>query len=147
MQILVAIDFSDATDRLLEQIETFAICLQAKVWVIHVAEPDPDFVGYEVDPISMRDMVAKRYHKEHQAIQAIASTLRETGIETQGLLIQGATIETLLKEAQKLGATLIMMGSHGHGATYQLVMGSVSQGVVKGAHCPVMLVPIRQHTM
>jgi len=143
MHILVAIDFSDATDRILEHVEKFAVCLAARVWVIHVAEPNPDFVGYEVDPVSMRDVIAKRYHKEHQAIQAIASTLREAGIEAQGLLVQGATIETLLHEANKLAASLIMMGSHGHGATYQFVMGSVSQGVVKGAACPVTLIPVR----
>lgn len=33
------------------------------------------------------------------------------------------------------------MGSHGHGGLHHLLMGSVAEGVLRKAHCPVMLVP------
>jgi len=36
---------------------------------------------------------------------------------------------------------MIVMGSHGHGALYELLVGSITQGVLKAAKCPVVVVP------
>jgi nucleotide-binding universal stress UspA family protein len=50
-------------------------------------------------------------------------------------------VDKILSEAEQHQASLIVMGSHGHGAFYELLVGSVTHGVMKGAHCPIVVVP------
>lgn len=66
MKLLVAVDFSDSSQKIIEYVKELAKVVSGKIWLVHVAEPDLEFVGYEVDPPEMRDIVARRFHKEHQ---------------------------------------------------------------------------------
>ncbi len=146
MNILVAIDFSDATEAIVRQAEEIAVTHSAKVWLLHVAEPEPDFVGYQPGPQAERDFLAERFHTEHRNIQHIAKRMRATGLDITALLVQGVTVETILERARKLNIDMIIVGSHGRGAMYQLLVGSVSEGVLRGAVCPVLVVPTRRDT-
>jgi nucleotide-binding universal stress UspA family protein len=144
MNILIAIDFSKGTSTILAEAKKYAEHFSADYWLIHVAEPDPYFVGYEPGPQTVRDDVAKRFRKEHQLIQQEADKIREQGVNITPLLVQGPAAETILKEADNLNIDLIMIGSHGHGALYNLLLGSVSQAVLKNAKVPVLIVPTHE---
>lgn len=52
-------------------------------------------------------------------------------------------MERLLAEQGRLAADAIVLGSHGHGALYDLLVGSVAEGVLRRAPCPVVVVPSR----
>ena len=54
---------------------------------------------------------------------------------------EGSVVEEILKTAQEISADLIVMGSHGHGPVYHLLVGSVTEGVLKAGLRPVLLVP------
>lgn len=158
MKILVPIDFSDATPTILAEVLTLGKALSANVWLLHVAEPKPGlipytggfadygsgFIDYGPDPKTLRDQVAKNFHKNHQALQHEAEILRSAGIETTALLIQGVTLDVIFREIDKLSIDMIVIGSHGHGAVYDLLVGSVSKGILKKATCPVLMVPSHQ---
>ena len=139
--IVIAIDFSEITPTILTKAETLAQAFQSKLWLIHIAEPEPDFVGFKTGPQPKRDRWAEEFHKEHRQIQDMAEELRKKGIDTVALLTQGATVETILAEAQKLTADLIIVGSHGRSGIEKLLMGSVSQGILQNAPCPVLVIP------
>jgi nucleotide-binding universal stress UspA family protein len=49
----------------------------------------------------------------------------------------------ILAQADQLQADLIVVGSHGHGATYDLLVGSISSGVIRKSKVPVLVVPAR----
>jgi nucleotide-binding universal stress UspA family protein len=117
--------------------------MPAKVFLVHVAPPEPDFVGYSAGPDVVRGQVAIEHRARHQQLQRLAEDLRANEVETTALLLQGATVETLIAEAGKLEAGLIVLGSHGHGAVYDLLVGSVAEGVVRRSTVPVLLVPAR----
>ncbi|MEW8050959.1 MAG: universal stress protein [Candidatus Thiodiazotropha sp.] len=140
MKILVAVDLSESTAKIVEKAEELAIALSAKLWLLHVAEPEPDFVGYDVGPQSVRDTLSQTFHEEHRQIQEIAERIRDNGIDATALLVQGATVETVMQEASRLGVDMIVIGTHGRGAMYQLLMGSVTKGVLHAADCPVLVV-------
>ena len=144
--ILVPIDFSDVTDRVVERAAGLAKALAARLWLLHVAMPDPDFVGYDVGPPSARQSRATELRDEHRALQAIAERLRADGIEATSLLVQGPTVETILAEAGKVSADLIAVGSHGHGALHRALVGSVSEGLLRHADRPLLIVPARPAT-
>ncbi|MEW8228603.1 MAG: universal stress protein, partial [Candidatus Thiodiazotropha endolucinida] len=130
MKILVAVDLSESTVKILEKAEELAIALSAKLWLLHVAEPEPDFVGYEAGPQSVRDTLSQKFHDQHRQIQEIAQRMRENGIDATALLVQGSTVETILREASRLDVEMVVIGSHGRGAMYHLLMGSVTEGVL-----------------
>lgn len=141
MDILVSVDLSDSTAEVVEKAEDIAKALAAKVWLLHVGDPDPDFVGYDAGPQSVRDAVAQKYHEEHRQIQAIAERFRQMGLEATALLVQGATAETILKEAANLKVGMVVMGSHGRGMMRHLLVGSVSEDVIRRSLVPVLVVP------
>ena len=53
----------------------------------------------------------------------------------------GTVAEEILNEADELNADLIVMGTHGHGAMYNLLVGSAAKAVLKHSSRPVLLVP------
>jgi nucleotide-binding universal stress UspA family protein len=143
MNILVAVDLSPASEKVVEAARGVAELTGAKIYILHVAEPDPDFVGYDAGPEVVRTQVARELRREHRAVQALAENLRAEGLDATALLVRGPTVQTTLKEAENLKAGLIVVGTHGHGAVYDVLIGSYSAGIIRSSKLPVLVVPIR----
>ncbi|MCK7593037.1 universal stress protein [Pseudomarimonas salicorniae] len=143
MKLLVALDLSGSSAQVLEVAKGMARATAASLWLLHVAEPEPDFVGYEAGPQVVRDQVAEAHRRDHGQIQAHARALRDEGMEVTALQIQGSIAQAILDEAERLAVDLIIMGTHGHGAVFDLIVGSTSQAVLRSSALPVLLVPVR----
>lgn len=139
--VLATVDFSDLTQTIIEQAARLGRALECPVTLLHVAAPNPDFVGFEAGPDTVRDARAKELRDEHRDLLELATSLREQGVDAKALLVEGSTVETILREATRLSADLIVIGSHGHGALYEALVGSICEGVVRKATCPVLVVP------
>jgi nucleotide-binding universal stress UspA family protein len=146
MKLLVCVDLSDSTEIIVKKIEELAKSLSAKVWLLHNALPEPDVVEFKVDPLAARESLAKKFHIEHRQIQDFAERLRNAGVKATALLVHGATVETILQEASDVDADMIVVGSHGKGAMYQLLLGSVSEGVLHKSSLPVLVIPTHKRT-
>ncbi|MEO5935726.1 MAG: universal stress protein [Terriglobales bacterium] len=144
MRLLVAIDFADVTETILKVAGSVAKTTGAAVYIIHVAEPDPSFVGYQAGPDVVRDQVAHEFREQHRALQANAERMRSGGLEATALLVQGPTAKTLLNEADRLQIDLIVMGTHGRSSVMEVLVGSVSHAVLRITTIPVLLVPVRR---
>lgn len=143
MRLLVPLDLSSATERVLATAIKLSRAMHANVFLLHVAAPEPDFVGYGAGSPAVRDQVAHEHREEHRQLQAHAQALRDLGVDCTALLIQGPTADTILKEAERLGADLILMATHGHGAMFDLLVGSISHAVLRQGRVPVVMVPVR----
>ncbi|PIV32624.1 MAG: universal stress protein [Lysobacterales bacterium CG02_land_8_20_14_3_00_62_12] len=143
MKILVAVDLSPVSVKVIEAARCVAVAAGAEVFVLHAAAPEPDFVGYDAGPGVVRGQVAEELHREHRAVQQLADRLRGTGINATALLIRGPTVAITLLEAERLGVDLIIVGSHGHGAIYDVLVGSYSAGILRKSPVPVLVVPTR----
>lgn len=139
--ILAAVDFSDVSLAVIEQAEALARALSCPVYLVHVEAPEPDFVGYEPGPQTVRDSVAHEIKDHRGQLHAWRDGLRERGLDAHALVIQGPTAAKILEEARRLEAGLIVAGSHGHGALVHLLVGSVSEGLLRHSPCPVLIVP------
>ncbi len=146
MKLLVAVDLSESTQIIVDKVEEINKEYPAQVWILHNAEPAPDFVEFKVDPLAARESLAKRFHNEHRQIQEIANRLRKAGLDATALLVHGATVETILKEASDLDVDMIVVGTHGRGAMHQLLVGSVSEGILHKSRYPVLVIPTHKRT-
>lgn len=141
-RILVPIDFSAGTSAIVDTAASLAESLNAHLTILHIARPEPEFVTYEPGPESVREAVAKEMADLHRKLHDLEAVLTARGINASALMIQGYTVEKILQEVERLGIDLIVMGSHGRGALYNMLLGSVSEGVIRKANCPVLIVPV-----
>jgi nucleotide-binding universal stress UspA family protein len=65
---------------------------------------------------------------------------KASGLEITTEIISGSAREAILDEAEKWGADLIVLGSHGHSGWQRFLLGSVSHAVATHAHCSVEIV-------
>ena len=139
--ILVPVDFSDTTASVLAEAQVLAKALGADLLLLKVAEPEPDFVGFEPGPQTVRMAVAHDFRAEHSRLEDLKAVAEAGGLKATAMHVQGPIVDKILDQAKERGAVMIVMGSHGHGALYELLVGSITQGVLKGAKCPVVVVP------
>lgn len=141
MIVLVAVDFTPVTGTQLQAVRELWSGRPDRIYLLHVAEPDPDFVGFEAGPAVVRDQMAAKYRREHERLQELADDVRRSFPDVVPLLVQGAIVETILQEAEKLKAGLVVVGHHGRGATFSLIAGSVLPGLARGSSVPILVVP------
>lgn len=138
--IIVAIDFSSVSAQLLLAAHQVAK-KDSKVYLIHVAAPEPDFVGYGVGPEYIRDDRANQLLEEHKILNEYKEKLLDQGVDAEALLVGGPTVETLLGEIDKLHADFLIIGRRGHSKLYNLVMGSVCKEILMKLDIPALIIP------
>jgi nucleotide-binding universal stress UspA family protein len=138
--ILVAVDFSPVTRLLLQAAERVAD-VSTKVYLIHVAAPEPDFVGYTVGPQYIRDDRANELREEHRMLSSYKDELIQKGIDAEALLVGGPTVETLLGEVEKLKAELLIIGRKGHSKIFEVIIGSVCNDIMHKLPVPALVIP------
>lgn len=140
-KILVAIDFSEITTAVLECAGEMAKAHDAELELLHVAAPDPLFVGMGAGPQTVRDQRANELRSERHKLRDYAKDLQRAGIKATVHLVEGSTVKVILGHAREEWSDLIIVGSHGHGPMLRAFLGSVSLAVLKEALCPVLIVP------
>lgn len=135
--ILVSVDFSDVTSSLLEVARTFAGAFGGHVVLLHVS-PLPLLSPVDDGNIPTEESDASM---NYERLNDLFSKLEEAGLKASIEQTEGHATEAILKKAEELKADMIVIGSHGHGAVYNLLAGSVASGVLKSARCPVLVVP------
>lgn len=143
-RILVPVDFSDVTDAAIDTAMRLAQAFDSALCIVHVVPEEPDFVGYEPGPQSVREAEADALQAKHKRLDAIKERLAERGLDVEALLVQGHALEKILEKVSQLKANLVVMGSHGHTALYELLVGSTTEGVLRRAPCPVLVIPSRE---
>jgi nucleotide-binding universal stress UspA family protein len=114
-----------------------------EIFLLHVTEPDPSFVGLAAGPEEVQHQVAEELQRAQAELEALADRLRVKGHAVSTLLVPGPTVQTIVEQAEQHGAEVIVMGSHGRGKLFDLVVGSVSAGVIRKSPVPVLVVPAR----
>jgi nucleotide-binding universal stress UspA family protein len=156
--ILVPIDFSDVTPPVIDLARQLANALGAEINLVHVKELTaamPGTLGYglagmpELAPMSgvpvpgfepMPETISEDQGQKSK-LATWQGEIAQDGIKVSLHEPTGAVAEEILNQADELNADLIVMGTHGHGAMYNLLVGSASKGVLNHSTCPVLLVP------
>jgi nucleotide-binding universal stress UspA family protein len=156
-KVLVALDFTPISSALIEYGRQQALQFDAELVLLHIATAVRDlYIGYNLGsqdilgagmPMYFSDdgvmeVIRQELENEHEQLTKYVGGLKES-VRVSAVLRQGPVVETILEEAEKQEADLIILGSHGHNPLRRVILGSVSEGVVADAGCPVMVIPSR----
>jgi nucleotide-binding universal stress UspA family protein len=110
---------------------------------LHVVTVGPDYPLYELPehPADFEDVLQKQRRGAKEVLEQQVKRIEESGgTVDERHLREGRADEEIVILAQEIGAGLIIMGSRGQGRIRRALMGSVSDSVVRHAHCPVTIV-------
>ena len=143
--ILAAVDLTDDAGAVVEAAARVALSTGVGLHVVHVAAGEPVLAGYDRGPVAThtRDERAGELTDEHAWLRELASNWSDDDLTVVPLVLLGSTVESILTEAERLDAPMIVVGRHAHGHLHHLVLGSVSEGIVRHATRPVLVVPVR----
>jgi nucleotide-binding universal stress UspA family protein len=141
-KILVPTDFSEYSDRALEQALNIARQCKAKVFLLHVLHgflynTDQDFVFPEEVAEQIED--DRLACAKERLPDQLGRFPQAKEVEVGTNIRQGIPYEEILQEAKEQGMDLIVIASLGQSGNAQYLIGSVARNVLKGAKCPVLL--------
>jgi nucleotide-binding universal stress UspA family protein len=157
--ILVPIDFSDVTPPVIDLARKLAKALDAEIHLVHAKEitaaATPGTLGYGLAgmpelapmsglPVPALEPMPETIPEDEGKTSKLAKwqeEIAQDGIKVSLHEPAGVVAEEILNQADALNADLIVMGTHGHGAVYNLLVGSTTKGVLKHSTRPVLLVP------
>ena len=98
-------------------------------------------ISATTSPAHFEDVLRENRRQAEEVLKQEAKRIEESGATVnQTHLKEGRAEEEIVERAEELGAGLIVMGSRGHSRLRRALMGSVSDAVVRHAHCPVTIV-------
>jgi nucleotide-binding universal stress UspA family protein len=139
--ILVPVDFSKVSRYVLAEAARLARLTKARLVLLNIVQPPAvvtdlaPLVGEALQLTAELEVIGRRHLHRLQK----SPTLR--GLKVEAICEQGFPVAQILAQAKRLRADVIVLGSHGHGAVYHLVVGSTANGILKHASCPVLIVP------
>lgn len=139
--IIAAVDFSAVTYHVVEAARELAEALKARVLLLHVIAPPVNVVTYDMPAEAFIDELKFAREQSARKLEALKKVLDADGLESELKTLQGHAVEEILAEADACDAAYIIMGSHGHGAIYELLAGSTTNGVLHKANCPIVILP------
>ncbi|HQZ37493.1 MAG TPA: universal stress protein [Vicinamibacterales bacterium] len=141
-RILCPVDFSDASNHAVEHAVAFARWSGARLTLLHVYPsvgqpptlPVPDAAGAHGPSPSELEALGDR----------VASMVdADAGVIVHASVMPGQPVGAIIEEAGALAADLVVMGTHGASGFQHLILGSVTEKVLRKAPCPVLTVPLR----
>jgi nucleotide-binding universal stress UspA family protein len=139
-RILCPVDLSDVSDHAIDHATLIASWYKSRITALHVLNPvlvpgtefalvggNPATVLSEDEITGVREEVARRFHT--------------SAVDVDVLVRTGSPANDILERARSLPADLIVIGTHGVGGFQHLVLGSVTEKILRQAICPVLTVP------
>ena len=140
-KILVAIDFTEDIELVLDYTKIIAKAFEAKVRLIHSESVEAFITSFEPDQIPTFELIEAQKKVISKKLDELKKKIESAGIETSAVLMEGPTVDSILEEAEKFKAELIILGSHKHGKFYHIIAGSIHDSIVSHSNIPVLIVP------
>jgi nucleotide-binding universal stress UspA family protein len=139
-RVLHATDFSQASQRALQEAIDLAKQNDAELWLVHVIVPFTYSAG-EFDAPELYARLEESNRKEAEASLAkLTQKLHRSNVKTKSLLLNGQAHDQIVKASKSKKADIIVIGTHGRTGLSKLFMGSIAGRVVSTADCPVLTV-------
>jgi len=152
-KVLIALDYDPTAQKVVEAGASLAKSMNAKVVLLHVItdplfystsgySPIMGFNGYmDMDPIQLESVDGLK----NASLQYLDKSKQHLGDDTiQTLVKEGDFAESILNTAKEINADVIVMGSHSRKWLENIIMGSVTEKVLKHTSIPLFIIPTKQ---
>lgn len=139
--ILAAVDSSSISESVIAEAATLARAGAGRIILLTVVQPP--VITSEYAPLieNISEITAAGEKAAGERLARIKERLQAGGAPVETVRLTGSPVAQILAQAESQQADYIVMGSHGHSAVYDLLVGSTTHGVLLRAPCPVVIVP------
>ena len=135
-KVLVPVDFSENSKKILEAAGYFSGTCQAQLHVVFVVQSFDDYSGFFVPHMP----VAKFEEEMVQAADEKMETFLAGQKNITSKVLVGDVAEEIIRHAEESGMDMIIMGTHGYKGLEKVMFGSVAEKVVRASPCPVLTI-------
>jgi len=139
--ILAPVDFSGVTDSVVAQAIELARALNGRVVLLSVLQPPVITSEYAPMMENIAEITAAGEKAAAKNLARLQTQLQAEFVPAEFVQCNGAPVPHIVEQAKKFSVDYIVMGSHGHTAFYDLLVGSTTHGVLMRATCPVVIMP------
>jgi nucleotide-binding universal stress UspA family protein len=142
-RILCPTDFSDISRQALEHAVVIARWYESQITALHVGNPMIVLGTFAPVPPAASEIIPGESNQQRleEQLRAWLAPATAVGLRTHVIVDQGNPARCILDHARTLPADLIVIGTHGQSGFERLVLGSVTEKVLRKAACPAMTVP------
>jgi nucleotide-binding universal stress UspA family protein len=139
-KILVPTDFSDAAVQALDHAVELARSMKAELVLLFVVEPvyyaaPADLYGASA---SLGAVLDEQRRAGREQLARLTARLQRRKLKVRAILATGIPHDVIVEMARKVRASMIVMATHGRTGLSHLLLGSVTERVVRTAECPVL---------
>jgi len=137
-RIVIGVDGSANSLRAVDQSVQLAQQFSSELVIVYVVHIP--VTSYSYDVLGSLSIFNKLEEEGKNTLAKCEETARSAGVPARTVLLSGDPAQGILDTAAKEGADLVIVGSRGTGTLERLLMGSVSERVVRFSKCPVLVV-------
>jgi len=150
--ILVPLDGSELSERALPMAQDLAQSFDATIHLIHVISRENEYSAArgiesvmvaELEIDTVRRLNEDRLNRGRKYVDQVGSQLGGAGakVETQYAIKEGDAAQNIVDHVKDNHINLVVMSTHGHGGIRRLLVGSVTDRVIRSCEVPVLVVP------
>jgi len=137
-KILVPVDFSENSVKLLQHAVGTAGKSGASIVVMYVVEGIDKYAGLSIPHISLTEVEKELVRSAETKMEYFLEENLEPSVPHEGIVRNGDIVEEINNYAAKQDVDMIIMGTHGYKGLEKVLFGSVAERIVKTAPCPVL---------
>jgi len=153
-KVLIALDYDKTANKVADAGYSLANAMEAEVVLLHVISDPVYYSSTEyspilgltdslgVDPLNFDSPDRLRKVSQH-FLDGMKNHLKDENVQT--LLQDGDFADSILKAAKNLHADIIVMGSHSHKWLENIMLGSVTEKVLRHTTIPLFIIPTKKH--
>ena len=138
--IIAALDLNSGSQPVIEKAREMANALSAELVLATVESLISSAAGATEN--ELQSEVSEEYSEDIHKIHELADNINNQGLNCRAIILEGNPADEIIHLGDKIDASLIVIGTHGHSVLYDTLIGSVTPGVIHHANRPVLLVPL-----
>ena len=135
-KMLVPVDFSENSKKVLDAAGYFAKMCEAELNVVFVVQSFDDYSGFFVPHMPVAKFEEEMVQAAEQKMEKFLAGQKNVAAK----VLVGDVAEEIIRHAEESGMDLIIMGTHGYKGLEKVMFGSVAEKVVRSSPCPVLTI-------
>ena len=139
--ILHATDFSRHGVHGFRYAITLCKCFHAKMVILHAITLPATIPADPTGGVALTEPFDELEEESKARLEEMLAQVKQHGIEAEALLVEGAPHKKTIQEAERIGADLIVVGTHSRTGVEHLLLGSTAERIIRHSPIPVLVAP------